>query len=76
MVKGIVFFAGFSDNELKTTLEAEGYKVATDLKRATSVIFGDDPERRQYRLPPRTPFGVTKESIVKNIQKKESASWN
>jgi hypothetical protein len=71
-----VFFNGFSDDNLKTTLESQGLVITSDLKKASWIIFEEDPNRRRYRLPPRTPLGVTRADIIKNIRKiGEKRGW-
>jgi hypothetical protein len=72
----LVFFSGFSDENLKTTLESQDLVITSDWKKASWIIFEEDPNRRRYRLPPRTPTGVTRAEIIKNIRKSgEKQGW-
>jgi hypothetical protein len=61
-----VYMNNFFDEELEAILVAQGFEITSNLKDASYIIFEEDPNRKMYRLPPRTAFMI-RDDFVKTL---------
>lgn len=75
MAPTYVYFNGFEDMELEEDIRLRGYETTKNNKRASFVVFAEDPNKTLFRLPPRN-FG-SREEFIENIRKSEAKKgWN
>jgi len=64
-----VFFDGFEDADLESTIESQGYKRVNNVGNADYVIYKQDPHRHPHLLP-RFKKDVALVNMRKSLTKK------